>query len=162
MPPSAKPVVTIHVKILSVQDGDSFHARLNGKVAACRLYGIDAPELPQPFGRQAKRILSEMILGHTLRGSIKTLDCYGRVVVDLWAFSTIRVAVLLLRSGAAWHTPRWSPDRHELQKAMNWARDGWIGLWAQPHPIPPWTWRRNQGHDYMHSRGSRRRRLKHP
>ena len=150
------------VEVIKCSDGDSFTAIISNRKTSCRLYGVDAPELGQVFGRHALNHLRNLIELKTLNGRIITYDCYRRVVVDLWAFSTMRIAVLLLRAGMAWHTPRWSPDRHQLQLAMDWAQEGRIGLWKDPHPVAPWIWRRQQGHRTMAMRTSRRWRIKRP
>lgn len=152
----------VPVYVYNVSDGDSFWAEVGGRRVHCRLYGIDAPELPQPYGHQAWQELLKLIMGKTLNGRIITIDCYGRSVVDLMAFTTMRIGRLMLRAGMAWHTPRWSPDRHAFSEAMKWAREGRLGLWHDPAPVPPWTWRREQGHRIMAMRTSRRGRIKRP
>jgi endonuclease YncB( thermonuclease family) len=153
---------TTPVQVVRCSDGDSFTAIISDRQTSCRLYGVDAPELGQHYGQDSMHHLRNLIELKTLPGRIITYDCYGRVIVDLWAFTTIRIAVLVLRAGMGWHTPRWSPARHELQHAMDWAREGRIGLWHDPHPVPPWTWRREQGHRTMAMRTSRRWRIKRP
>jgi endonuclease YncB( thermonuclease family) len=162
MPSSQKIVTLTDIRIVKIADGDSFTAVINDRQSPCRLFGIDAPELGQRFGTAARMTLASLIAGRTLRGRIVTLDCYNRLVIDLWAFSTLRIGILMLRSGMSWHTPRWSPDRHKFSQAMTWARAGRIGLWFDPHPVPPWTWRRLQGHRNIAMRTSRRDRIKRP
>ena len=160
MPPSK--VLLVPIEIVKVADGDSFSAVVNGIPTACRLFGVDAPEMDQPFGRQAKAELALLALGKTLQGRIITIDCYYRLVVDVWAFSTIRLGILMLRAGMAWHTPRWSPDRLAFTHAQHAARMARKGLWIDPDPVPPWTWRRLQGYRTMHQHTSRRSRVKRP
>jgi len=149
-------------KILRVVDGDSFTAEFNGRRAPCRLYGADAPELDQPYGRSSHAWLKNLCLNKILMGSIVTIDCYNRTVVDLWAITNIRVALRAILSGYAWHTPRWSPDRPLLAAAQTAAKQNRNGLWELEDPIPPWTWRR------LHHIGktilptSRRRRIRRP
>lgn len=162
MPQSKDPVILIPIETVKVADGDSFQAIVNHCLSPCRLYGVDAPEMDQPFGRIAKGELSALLLGTVLSGRIITLDCYNRLVIDLWGFSTIRIGTLMLRAGLAWHTPRWSPDRRGFSKAQHHAREGRLGLWSDPDPIPPWKWRRMPGHRTMCQKTSRRQRIKRP
>jgi endonuclease YncB( thermonuclease family) len=152
----------LDVHIVHVADGDSFTAVISKRIVKCRLFGIDAPELKQPHGQQARQHFAKLVLGKTLQGTIRTIDCYGRTVVDLWSFSTQRLGILLLRTGMAWHTPRWSPDRYAFKAAQEWAMAGRIGLWANPNPVPPWTWRRAQGSQYTRMMAKRRLRIRHP
>jgi len=162
MPPSPASPVHLAFCVTNVSDGDSFTAIVSGRRVKCRLYGIDAPELHQPFGPTAAENLRDLILDRVLEGRIITLDCYSRTVVDLWAYGAVRVALLMLRDGLAWHTPRWSPDRKGFSHAQHAARISRKGLWVDPCPAPPWTWRRQQGYRVMHARTSRRARVRRP
>ena len=47
----------------------------------------------------------------------------------------------LLRAGLAWHYKRYSKEE-ELAVLEDEARANKVGLWTDPHPVPPWEWRR--------------------
>ena len=46
----------------------------------------------------------------------------------------------LVSQGWAWHYTRYS-DHPALARAEREARAARRGLWRDPHPTPPWTWR---------------------
>ena len=51
------------VKVVKISDGDTITV-LNGKEQTkVRLYGIDAPELKQPYGKKSKQFLANLIAG---------------------------------------------------------------------------------------------------
>ena len=51
------------VKVVKISDSDTITV-LNGKEQTkVRLYGIDAPELKQPYGKKSKQFLANLIAG---------------------------------------------------------------------------------------------------
>ena len=48
----------------------------------------------------------------------------------------------LVRAGLAWWYRRYAPHDAELEALEAEARAARRGLWADPHPVPPWEWRR--------------------
>jgi endonuclease YncB( thermonuclease family) len=61
-----------------VTDGDTIKIK-NTQV---RLFGIDAPELNHPHGKNAKWALHKLCKGHTVRAEITEVDDYGRTVAQ--------------------------------------------------------------------------------
>ena len=69
-------------------------------------------------------------------------DRYGRTVA--WVFvDGVSLNKELLKAGIAWHYKRYSKDK-ELSVLEVEARAARIGLWSDPHPFPPWEWRRTR------------------
>ena len=54
-------------KVVSVHDGDTITILTEEKQVKVRLFGIDAPELKQPFGRKSKEFLASMIAGQIVK-----------------------------------------------------------------------------------------------
>jgi endonuclease YncB( thermonuclease family) len=130
-------------KVVRISDGDTFHVLHDDQsTEKIRLYGIDCPERRQPFSQKAENYLSELIFGRTVRIIRKDTDRYGRTVAIVYVNKT-NVNEALLRAGFAWHythhdnNPRWAMLE---QQAANAKR----GLWADPHPTPPWEWRKRK------------------
>ncbi len=47
----------------------------------------------------------------------------------------------LVTAGFAWWYRRYAPDNEPLKQLEAEARQAKRGLWADPHPVPPWQWR---------------------
>ncbi|MFM7074936.1 MAG: thermonuclease family protein, partial [Planctomycetaceae bacterium] len=131
----------IGVSVVGVHDGDS----LTGLTAdrqqiKIRLDGIDAPELGQPFGKAAKRALSEKIFGRQVVVVVKGHDLYGRLVGKV-TLEGRDVGRELVREGFAWRDPRFDHDA-ALAGLEQSARRAKAGLWADRSPTAPWDHRK--------------------
>ena len=130
---------------MSAQVPDSVHV-LDGDTITVgpsryRLHGIDAPELDQSFGREAAEILSILLAdGFTI--TPQGTDRYGRTIASFTTPLGEDVAFLMVANGAAWHWPRYAPDRSDLANAQLQASRDRLGLWQYRNPVPPWEWRR--------------------
>lgn len=132
-------------RVVSVHDGDTLTLltaqRSQVKV---RLYGIDAPELDQAFGSQAKAALSEMVFGQAVTVYETGRDRYGRVLG--WVFAgKRRVNLELVSRGFAWWYTDYARREVALQDAEMAARQEKRGLWADAaNALPPWDWRKGE------------------
>ncbi|WP_334153326.1 thermonuclease family protein [Tepidimonas sp.] len=141
------------VTVVSVHDGDTVRVRdARGRVYAVRLATIDAPELEQPYGPQAREAVRERALGRAVTLEPRGRDRYGRTLAVLWLPGEAQpqdLALWVVEQGLAWHytahareqplTERW---RYAMAETL--ARTSRLGLWAQPDPQPPWAWRRER------------------
>jgi endonuclease YncB( thermonuclease family) len=126
-------------QVTSVADGDTLTLVSPTGEHRIRLGGIDAPELDQAHGQQARAALALLCLGRTAQVSIQDQDRYGRTV------GTVRcgdasATTELVRQGHAWVYTRYNHDP-ELPALQAQARSTRQGLWAQARPTPPWEWR---------------------
>ncbi|MCE6959230.1 thermonuclease family protein [Cereibacter sphaeroides] len=114
-----------------VIDGDTiWHA---GK--KYRLHGIDAPELSQPGGEEAKRMLFSLVNGRTLAVKVVDTDAYGRMVARLHC-GRQDISAALVASGHAL-------ARHDLYRNdERRARKCKTGLWSRGGISDPAEWRR--------------------
>ncbi|AVM46661.1 hypothetical protein C5Q97_18860 [Victivallales bacterium CCUG 44730] len=119
-------------------DGDTFAASREARVI--RLWGIDAPELNQPWGKAAKAALEEFLRKRELSITVKGKS-FGRTV-GIVRSDRRDVALELLKMGLAWHDPRYAPKRDDYAKAEADARKAKRGLWSDENPTPPWEWRK--------------------
>lgn len=126
-------------RVLEVTDGDTVVvARGRGQVDV-RVFGIDAPEGAQPYGREARALLSKRVLGRLIDVEMKDVDTYGRIV-GIISLAGVNIGEDLVRDGAAWHYAQYSDDAG-LAAAEREARAAKRGLWNAPAPQPPWTFR---------------------
>ncbi len=147
--------------VVSVHDGDTVNVKVGGweqntreqypEVAKIRLAGVDAPELKQPFGQEAGKLLAWTVSGRPIWVKWAEKDRYGRYVGLIFPkisekveFSSTlgSINALMLESGMVWHYKAY--DRSEFfEDTEKIARDAGIGLWSQENPQPPWEYRSN-------------------
>lgn len=127
-------------KVVAIHDGDTISVLRDGqKQVRLRLSGIDCPELHQDFGRRARQLTGQLTFGRIVTVTVVDRDRYERLVARVAADGE-DVSLALLRAGMAWHDTKHSDDG-SLAEAERQARAARIGLWSQPNPVPPWTWR---------------------
>lgn len=130
--------------VTQVTDGDTLWLKpADGKPIEVRLRDIDAPEICQPWGDDARRALSELTLNKVASLQVFARDSYGRAVGTLMIEDT-NVSRFMVENGHAWSTrSRW--DQGPLVKQEKMARALTRGLHSQGGAIQPWEWRRRQG-----------------
>ena len=122
--------------VMSVEDGDSVVVKTESEQIAVNLSGVDAPEMSQPGGLQARQFLSDLTLGKTVTVRLTNrVDRMARLEV-----AGIDVTEALVRAGMGWHCPRYADDR-DLTRAEAEARSAKRGLWSVAQPTPPWLHR---------------------
>lgn len=127
-------------KVSHVVDGDTVELRHEGRTERVRLRGIDCPELKQPYGPQAKRAVAAMVTGVTVKVKTYGKDKNGLTIAELSLEGGRSISRLLLQEGFAWGLRSRTPDP-DLEAAEADARYAKRGLWAEPNPVAPWTYR---------------------
>jgi endonuclease YncB( thermonuclease family) len=112
-------------KVTRVTDGDSLWVEpsAQGAPVELRLEGIDAPEICQAWGPEAKQALAELVLGKPV--SVRTVgrDTHGRTLGTLY-LGEQNINKLMVQEGHAWST-RYKYDRgpyvadERMAKALN-------------------------------------------
>ena len=137
------------VSVQRVVDGDSVHVvRKRGlwsllfpsRPISVRLFGIDAPELSQPYGREAREALDRMASG-TLDLEVRDTDKYGRTVGILRDSRGRNLNLQMVERGMAHAFLRYGTMRGIVQ-AESRAREGRRGLWRDRSVETPWAHRR--------------------
>jgi endonuclease YncB( thermonuclease family) len=111
---------------------------------------------PQTPGKMAVHYVSERVLGkpvtvQPLPGRIAgpwywpqiyDHDYYNRVIGIVWIYGEKGESLNeeLLREGMSWWYRPFVPFEAGYKHLERKAREAKAGLWAQPHPIPPWLW----------------------
>jgi len=131
---------SFEAKAVGISDGDTIKVLKDGKQVKIRLAAIDCPEKKPPYGQKAKQFTADMVAGKIVKVWETDIDRYGRIVGFVF-FGDKNLNKELLSAGLAWHYKYYSRDP-ELAKLEFEARSAKRGLWAEPDPVPPWEWRR--------------------
>ena len=143
----------------------------DGQKIKIRLADIDAPEKAQPFGKQSRDSLLQMVGKKQVQIDSQAVDQYGRLV-GLISVDGLNVNGEQVRRGMAWAAGGWrqrppegrvsggvpftgAPTGVPLAGAYSHfhsdetyralqseARQAKRGLWAQQDPQAPWQWRK--------------------
>jgi endonuclease YncB( thermonuclease family) len=139
-------------EVVSVHDGDTLTVRRvdNGKTVKVRVYGVDCPELDQPYGPEARDMTARIAMGKTVQivPAQKALS-YRREVAGLIRLDAlVIVQEVLVSLGLAWVDDRYCKmkvcELWRLHQADAKAAKPPRGLWADKKPVPPWQWRSTQ------------------
>ena len=122
--------------VTSVTDGDT----LTVGTVRVRLADVDAPELDQAGGRESRASLAALCLGKPASVETAGTDRYGRTLARVACAGTDASRAQVER-GMAWVFTRYAPAWSPLYAVEREARAARRGLWADPAPIAPWTWR---------------------
>jgi len=146
-------------KVDSVIDGDTITLTLqssvdsnkDGKTRTLNLDGIDAPEIDQPCGMEAKEFLKGLLQGRNLlvieRGDMGKSYGVWIVIDDDKHGEGENINSLMVQKGLAWSTKvqvHAGGSDKEIQKLESEAKKEKIGIWAADSPVPPWEWRKRK------------------
>jgi endonuclease YncB( thermonuclease family) len=126
---------------VEVVDGDTIAVAAGGaEPQVVHLADIDAPEIGQSYGEEARTFLSELALDQEVRVEGAKPDALGELTGRVFVGDD-RLAKALLEAGLAWTL---EAKDEELALASIIGRGSRLGLWQDPDPLPPWTWRAQQ------------------
>jgi endonuclease YncB( thermonuclease family) len=125
-------------KVVGVHDGDTITVLTrDNRSVKVRLYGIDAPELKQPYGSKAKQRLSELVFGKQVRVEAHGTDRYHRTLGVVY-LNDKDINAQIVSEGLAWvyvrYSRRYVPQQEEAKSARR-------NIWSQKDPTPPWEFR---------------------
>jgi endonuclease YncB( thermonuclease family) len=148
---------TLSGRVVGVSDGDTLTVLVKERQVKVRIKGIDAPEKGQAFAEPSKQSLARMAFQKDARLECHKTDRYGRKVCKVWVQpddcptcgQTLDVGHAQVIAGMAWWFRKYireqtHEDRGRYESSENEARLRKVGLWSDPHPIPPWEWRRQE------------------
>ena len=123
--------------MLAVVDGDTFVAREGESLYLLKLRDVEAPELEQVFGAEARKRLAEWMLGRwTTVWPEKAESCV--IPVRAQTLGGVDIAAQMLAEGFAWVGQSASEGLRRLETAARLDR---VGLWREAEPEPPWEFR---------------------
>ena len=124
-------------KCVKVVDGDTLIVKCDKKEMTIDLAGIDSPELGQPWGKEVRSFVADMVRGEKIEVELvdsENGEGTARITVDGQDLSH-----LLAARGLAWGT-----DDGELEALSDKAKSSPCGLWLDSNPVPPWEFREAQ------------------
>lgn len=125
-------------KVIKISDGDTITILQNKTQIKVRLYGIDAPELKQPYGKKSKQFLANLIVGEVVEVDENGKDRYKRTL-GIIRYKDQDINAQMVLNGYAWAYVKYSKIYVDQEKL---AREKKRGLWQSSDPAPPWQWRK--------------------
>jgi micrococcal nuclease len=138
----AAPVEVFRGLVVGVTDGDTITVLRDTHPSAVRLVGIDAPEKRQAYGQAAKQFAASLAFGQTVMVRVSGRDRDARLLGEVILPDGRSLNQELVRAGFAWWFRRYSRDL-TLAHLEEEAREARLGLWADPSPEPPWSFRKH-------------------
>jgi endonuclease YncB( thermonuclease family) len=142
---TAAPARELHGRVTHVGDGDSLWLQTDPALAPIevRLAGIDAPELCQAWGREARAALVALVDGREVVLRTVGVDTFGRTL-GVVRVGGVDVNRQLVAHGHAW-SGRWHRRGGPLIDDELHARRLHLGLHADAAAIEPREFRRRHG-----------------
>lgn len=134
----AYPLFALSGKVVSIHDGDTITVLQGKQQVKVRLFGIDAPELKQPYGKKSKQFLANLIAGEAVEVEENGKDKYKRVLGVVY-YNGQDINAQMVSSGYAWAFVKYSKD---YVKHQEYAVSKKFGLWSDKEPIAPWEFRK--------------------
>ena len=132
----AKEGPRVQVEVLTVVDGDTLVAREGETLYLLKLRDLEAPELDQSYGLEARRRLESLAGRSIVVWPEKGEGCVIPVRAETPQGRDI--STQLLSEGLAWAFPSAPEDARRLQTSAQLER---IGLWRGSKPESPWEYR---------------------
>jgi len=124
-------------KCVKVVDGDTLIIECDKDRRTVDIEGIDAPELDQPWGKEVRSFVKDMVRSQELEIEIVESGADG-VVARVFVDGT-DLSEMLVSRGLAW-VPEDSTDA-DLVGMGSKAKDLPCGLWIDADAEPPWEFR---------------------
>ena len=134
----------IRGQVVGVRDGDTIEVLHNHRTERIRLNGIDCPKKGQPYAAKAKQATADLVLRKEVSLHTHGRGKSGELIAEVTLPDGVIVNLELVRNGSCWWYPESAPENVILAELQRRARRSKLGLWADPHPVPPWEWRKQK------------------
>jgi endonuclease YncB( thermonuclease family) len=139
-PEASADSITFKAMVADTEDGDTLVVIRNRARIRLEIPEIDAPELDQPYGRDARKKAAALA-----KGKVVTIRAYGNLgrnylLGEVWLPNKRHFAKEMVRAGLAW-VKQGRSVLLDLEQLQNEAKTARQGLWEDEEPIPPWEWR---------------------
>jgi micrococcal nuclease len=139
------PTVVLEGTVVRVTDGDSLWLEPvpAGAAVELRLQDIDAPEICQAWGPEAKRALQDLVLNRSVSVRVSGRDTHGRTLGTLY-LDALNVNKTLVQEGHAWSN-RYKFDRGPYVADERMAKALSRGFNRDGSAVMPRDFRRDHG-----------------
>ena len=126
-------------RVVKIIDGDTVQVLSASKEKIkIRLYGIDAPEKKQAYGKVSRNALADKIAGNIVKVSPNGKDRYERELAKIY-LGNEDINRYMVRNGFAWAFIKYSK---EYAGDEIYARNNKLVLWLSINPTPQWIFRK--------------------
>ena len=125
---------TVTATCIKVVDGDTIVVKCDKRQMTVDLAGIDAPELGQPWGKEVRGFVRDMVEGNQVTVEVIEAGETGGTARVLVAGQDL--SRLLAERGLAWATAG-----SDLQDLVEKAKSAPCGIWLDAKAVPPWEFR---------------------
>jgi micrococcal nuclease len=132
--------VAVSGKVIRVSDGDTILIQSGSQKIRVRMYGIDAPELKQKYGKESKKYLEKRIMDKNVDIKVINQDQYGRKVGKVF-YKNKDINLEMLETGNAWFYEYHAKHEKDYRKAFKNAKEQKLGLWKDKNPQNPRNFR---------------------
>ena len=103
-----------------------------------RLFGIDAPEIDHPHGKNAKWALVKLCKGKTIRAEITEQDAYGRTVANCYLQDGRDLSAEMVKLGLAIDWPKFSGGKYSSMEVLGVRKKLWLADARQKGRMHVW------------------------
>lgn len=131
------PLIVSAEKLVACHDGDTCRFARDKQILKVRFSGMDAPEIDQPFGAEAREGLVEILSSGPV-----TLKCDGQHHSRLTCVVFVAgrdVQREMIRAGLAFDFPQHSGGVYK--EDQEYAKKNKLGMWSQEQIYSPFCWR---------------------
>lgn len=133
---------TISARVSYVYDGDTVTLTSEKTKTKIRLYGIDAPEIAQPYGKESRNHLRKKILYKNVEVKVNGKDRYKRTIGTIFLDGE-NINLWMIKSGFAWHYKQYCKDKVFAIAERN-AKNKKIEMWKTDNLQRPDLFRKDK------------------
>jgi endonuclease YncB( thermonuclease family) len=129
-------VVDPYEKVYRIADGDTFILENNKQTV--RLFGLDAPELDQCYGKESFQKLDQLLVKRKVQLKEPLVDHFGRVVALVYVDGKL-INEIMIRQGFAAYRSDPGSGKEIMKAAHEYAKSRKLGIYspACTDEIPP-------------------------
>jgi endonuclease YncB( thermonuclease family) len=103
-----------------------------------RLFGVDAPEMDHPHGKNAKWALVNLCKGKTIRAEVTEQDAYGRTVAKCYLQDGRDLSAEMVKLGLAIDWPKFSGGKYSSMEVPGVRKKLWLADARQKGRMHVW------------------------